>query len=155
VRKSWSTYGLLRNRSSKSRVNTLGCSVKNRKTTPAYPARVYISVRTSCFPIFTDTPKHMRSSCRIRVSSLQVHQHQEETQLQCGDPSSMIGLFNIIREVITCSHNSAAISLSMASEVITPEDKAIHLMVVFRSKEQGVVAMTRTIVGFGVQKRKE
>ena len=67
----------------------------------------------------------------------------------------MIGLFNIIREVITCSHNSAAISLSMASEVITPEDKAIHLMVVFRSKEQGVVAMTRTIVGFGVQKRKE
>jgi len=67
----------------------------------------------------------------------------------------MTGAFNIIREVITCSYNRAAISLSMTSEVITPEDKAIHPIVVFRSKEQGVVAMTRTIVGFGVQKRKE
>jgi len=38
--------GLLRNRSSKSGVNTLGSSVKKRKTTRAYPARVYISVRT-------------------------------------------------------------------------------------------------------------
>jgi len=78
-------------------------SVKKRKTTPPCPVPLYISVRTRiCFPIFIDTPEHNPPSCRIRVSSLQVHQYQKETQLQSGDPSSMIGLFNKIRELITC-----------------------------------------------------
>ena len=75
-----------------------------------------------------DTLEHKRSSCRIRVSSLPVHQHQEETQLQSGDLSSMMGLFNKIGSRIPAgSHNGAAISLSAASEVFSPEDKAFHV----------------------------
>ena len=45
--------------------------------------------------------------------------------------------------------------MSTTSEAITPEDKVIHPKVVFQSNEQGVVAMMRTIVSFGVRKRKE
>jgi len=45
--------------------------------------------------------------------------------------------------------------LSTTSEVVTAENKAIHPNVVFGPNEQGVVAMMRTMVSFGVKKRKE
>ena len=43
--------------------------------------------------------------------------------------------------------------MSTTSEVVTPKDKAVHPNVVFRSNEQGVVAMMRAMVSFGVKNR--
>ena len=51
------------------------------------------------------------------------------------------------------SHDGAAISMSTASEVITAEDTGVHLNLVFRSKEQGIVVTMRAMVNFGVKKR--
>jgi len=48
----------------------------------------------------------------------------------------------------------AASRLSTKSEIVTLRDKAIHPNVLFRPNEQGVVAMVRTMISFGVKKKK-
>jgi len=46
----------------------------------------------------------------------------------------------------------AASRLSTKSEIVTLGDKAIHPNVLFWPNQQGVVAMVRTIISFGVKK---
>ena len=134
------------------------CSVRNWKTISAYTVRVYVAVRTrALFFDFYGHPEHKRSSCRFR---LEVHrswwmlQHQEEMQLQSSDLSSMMGLLNKIRELNTYRYSQRrGYRSSKASEVFSREHKAFHLNLVFRSNEQGTVAIMRAMINLGVKKR--
>jgi len=74
-------------------------------------------------------------------------------QLQSSDLSSMMGLLNKIRELNTYRYSQRrGYRSSKASEVFSREHKAFHLNLVFRSNEQGTVAIMRAMINFGVKK---